>query len=70
MTANPDVTRRTLIDVVLHVSGVVCLELFPTQSYLPTPRPLEPRRECHRHRHPSPLDSAHPDAGGTWLVAP
>ena len=44
MTADPDVTRGALIDVVIHVSGSSVSSSLERGSYLAIPRPLDSRR--------------------------
>ena len=70
MTIDPRLTRGPFIDVVTHVSEIVCLEPSPTQgahSHSTSPRPrvmLVPLLHPRIHRMGSPRHR------GTWLVAP
>jgi hypothetical protein len=71
MTGNPDVTRVSRVDVVIHISGFVRLESTGREWYLAIPSPLDPRHARTATAHIShAFHSVHPDACGIWLIAP
>jgi hypothetical protein len=62
MTAAPRLTHRGLVDVVIHVSEIVCLEpdwALPIPSPRASARPAS--RSCRRCAYPKPPECAHPD---------
>jgi hypothetical protein len=62
MTADPRLTRRALVDVVLHVLEIVCLEPRWTPPVPSPQRPHAPRRARAATAHTAtPLECAHPN---------
>ena len=72
MTADPRLTRRVLVDVVIHVSAIVCLE--PRSSAAPGTVSPSVRTHRRRARAAARTTPSHPIRSprrrGTWLVAP
>ena len=66
MIADLPVIRGTLVDVVTHVTGLVCLQ--PCRTLVVPCRGGSARptsRFCRRHTHPKLTDSALPSDRGT-----
>jgi hypothetical protein len=62
MTADPHLTRRTRVDVVIHVSAIVCLDLRWTRQVPSPPRPHTQRRaRADAGTHPYATECAHPN---------
>jgi hypothetical protein len=62
MTVDPHLTHRVLVDMVIHVSEIVCLELGwlrLVSSPRASARLASP--SCRRCTSPKPPERAHPD---------
>jgi len=67
MTADPRLTHRAFVDVITHVSEIVCLEPGWTQPVPFHPVASRSRRHCTA---PHATRMRSPQHRGVWLVAP
>jgi len=70
MTADPDVTCRTLNEMVIHLSGIVSLELVRADRTWPFHVSSAHVVWNSPPHTPNPPDLPHLTGCGTWLVAP